>query len=138
MQPAALYNRRSRKISLTALIDVVFILLMFFMLTSTFSQWKAVDFHSPVSTDEPVDSQPLMLVLRADGSMRLADGSLEIGATQDVSPAAFAADSTLILLPEADTRVQLIISRLEELKRLGVAVTMGGVASPGANEGGGR
>ncbi len=36
MQAAGLYTRKSRKISLTALIDVVFILLMFFMLTSTF------------------------------------------------------------------------------------------------------
>lgn len=138
MQAAALYNRKSRKISLTALIDVVFILLMFFMLTSTFSQWKAVDFHSPVSTDEPVDLQPLIVILRADGSMRMAEGSLEIGATEGVSPDAFAADSALILLPEADTRVQLIVSRLEELKRLGVAVTMGGVTMPDANEGGSR
>ena len=37
MQAAGLYTRKSRKISLTALIDVVFILLMFFMLTSTFN-----------------------------------------------------------------------------------------------------
>ena len=138
MQPAALYTRKSRKISLTALIDVVFILLMFFMLTSTFSQWKAVDFHSPVTTDKPDDSQPLMLILRADGSMSLTDGSLELGATQKVSPYAFAAGSALILLPEADTRVQLIVSRLEELKQSGMAVTVGGVASPEASQGGAR
>ncbi|WP_150303763.1 ExbD/TolR family protein [Pseudomonas saliphila] len=138
MQPAALYSRKASKISLTALIDVVFILLMFFMLTSTFSQWKAVDFHSPVASDNPVDVEPQGLILRSDGSLRLADGSVEIDAAQSVPVNAFADARPLILIPEADARVQVIVSRLEELKQLGIAVTMGGVVQPAVNEQGAR
>lgn len=138
MQPAALYSRKASKISLTALIDVVFILLMFFMLTSTFSQWKAVDFHSPVASDKPIEVEPQSLILRSDGSLRLADGSVEIDAAQSVPVNAFADTQPLILIPEADARVQVIVSRLEELKQLGIAVTMGGVVQPAVNAQGAR
>lgn len=130
MQLADLYHRKARKISLTALIDVVFILLMFFMLTSTFSQWKAVDFQSPVASTEPTADQPTVLILSADGSLRRADGALKIQTGQAVDPGAFRADEVLVLLPEADARVQTIVQRLEELKNLKLAVTLGGVTEP--------
>lgn len=130
MQATGLYSRKASKISLTALIDVVFILLMFFMLTSTFSQWKAVEFQSPVASNEPSLDKPSVLLLRADGSLRMADGSLEISAAQAVDAGRFAEDAVMVLVPEADARVQVIVSRLEELKGLGLAVTMGGVTDP--------
>lgn len=127
MQAYGLYSRKARKISLTALIDVVFILLMFFMLTSTFTQWKAVDVQSPVASTEPSTQQPTVLVLGADGSLRATDGSHGIQAGQKVVPGTFPADAVLVLLPEADTRVQAIVTRVEELKGLGLSVTLGGV-----------
>ncbi|ETX09640.1 biopolymer transportern ExbD [Marinomonas ushuaiensis DSM 15871] len=45
--------KRKNAISLTPLIDVVFILLLFFMLTSSFVPWRIVD--TPLSV--PTDSQ---------------------------------------------------------------------------------
>ena len=71
-----------------------------------------------------------MLILGSDGSLRMADGSASIEAGEAVSAGAIAAAAGLVLVPEADTRVQTIISRLEELKRLGLVVTMGGVTDP--------
>ena len=44
---------RSR-ISLTALIDVVFILLLFFMLTTQFTRWRSLDVPMAQETAEPV------------------------------------------------------------------------------------
>ena len=49
MSGSPLYRSRRKGISLTPLIDVVFILLMFFMLTFTFTRWKAVDLRFPVA-----------------------------------------------------------------------------------------
>lgn len=37
---------RQRRISLTPLIDVVFLLLMFFILTSSFVQWRQIDLYA--------------------------------------------------------------------------------------------
>lgn len=42
---------RRQAISLTPLIDVVFILLLFFMLSSSFTQWRQVQLSSAVETD---------------------------------------------------------------------------------------
>ena len=54
------------KIGLTPLIDVVFILLLFFMLTSTFSQRKTLDLAVPATAADltPVD-EPVILELKA-------------------------------------------------------------------------
>ena len=38
-----LAKRRSRRLSMTSLIDVIFLLLLFFMLSSTFSRYGSVD-----------------------------------------------------------------------------------------------
>ena len=45
--------RRKNAISLTPLIDVVFILLLFFMLTSSFVPWRTVDTPLSVASESP-------------------------------------------------------------------------------------
>lgn len=63
-------------ISLTPLIDVVFILLVFFMLASSFMEWRAIDLGTPVRTGAAGSSEGALLVeLRAAGEgveLRLA------------------------------------------------------------------
>ena len=50
--------RRIRRVSLTALIDVVFLLLLFFMLTSTFSSFGEIELNPPAggktNASEPI------------------------------------------------------------------------------------
>ncbi|SEL04145.1 outer membrane transport energization protein ExbD [Roseovarius azorensis] len=59
---------KRRKLSLTSLIDVIFLLLLFFMLSSTFSQFSEVDLATagagPVGGAEVL---PVFVQLRADG-----------------------------------------------------------------------
>lgn len=62
---AAVFRRR--KLSLTSLIDVIFLLLLFFMLSSTFSKYGEIPFLSGMSgTAAPLADPPLFL--RLDGS----------------------------------------------------------------------
>ena len=68
--------RKKSTISMTALIDLVFILLMFFMLTSTFVKWKQVPLATAsVSTENTssasVDTEKDILFFRLyrDGSI---------------------------------------------------------------------
>lgn len=51
---------RRRKISLTPLIDVVFILLLFFMLSSSFMQWRQLDL--PIPSQGSSRDQELLVV----------------------------------------------------------------------------
>ncbi|NVK72192.1 MAG: biopolymer transporter ExbD [Oceanospirillaceae bacterium] len=59
--------KRKNAISLTPLIDVVFILLLFFMLTSSFVPWRIVDTPLSVASEEqslPQEKDNLILTLK--------------------------------------------------------------------------
>ncbi len=53
-----------RKLSLTSLIDVIFLLLLFFMLSSTFSQFSEVDLATAGQGQAPSEARPIFLQLR--------------------------------------------------------------------------
>lgn len=70
--------RRKQLISLTPLIDVVFILLLFFMLTSSFVAWRTVDTPlaapKPESLAEQDKQEPLLFDLQANDGLVWFDG----------------------------------------------------------------
>ncbi len=119
MSTTPLYAARRRAVSLTALIDVVFILLMFFMLTSTFSRWKAVDFHFPVAGPELSPQQPQAMILHANGALSLNGRPFSVSPPGDSG----GLDSTrpVVVFPEAETRLQIIISAFEQLQAAGIS-----------------
>ena len=76
VDPAAF---RRRKLSLTSLIDVIFLLLLFFMLSSTFSNYGEIPFVAATSGDmapaprpAPLSEPPLFL--RLDGEALTLNG----------------------------------------------------------------
>ncbi|REG82374.1 ExbD/TolR family protein [Marinomonas pollencensis] len=69
--------KRKTAISLTPLIDIVFILLLFFMLTSSFVPWRTVDTPLAVPADTPVDSKDndiVLLTLKQNNQMVWLEG----------------------------------------------------------------
>ena len=134
---ALIFQPRRRRISLTALIDVVFILLMFFMLTSTFSQWRAIELQAPVASDESPDARPQLVILAADGSLRFQGVDVRVEqvamlARHHLAPL----DPTraLVLLTDGDVSVQEMVAALEQLKAVGAGpVSLGGVLPAPAN-----
>ena len=65
----ALETRMSRRgrLSMTSLIDVIFLLLLFFMLSSTFSKYGDVELLAGGSGRAPGDAPNLFLSIRPDG-----------------------------------------------------------------------
>jgi biopolymer transport protein ExbD len=60
----------ARLISLTPLIDVVFILLVFFMLASSFLDWRSVDLTVSSGARAATSAQrAILIILRSDGSV---------------------------------------------------------------------
>lgn len=69
--------KRKNAISLTPLIDVVFILLLFFMLTSSFVPWRIVDTPLSVASDAqtpPQEKDNLTLTLKQNNDQVWVDG----------------------------------------------------------------
>lgn len=128
------YQPRRRGIGLTALIDVVFILLMFFMLTSSFNQWHAVNINGVVSdtTTHPID-EPQILVLREDLSISLQEQNVRFDHYQQLAPSdfrLFSESRPVIIVPEPDVTLQDIVSLMDRLKAIGVFnISYGGVSA---------
>ena len=73
-------GKRSGRLSLTPLIDCVFILLVFFMLQTNFLRPRAIEFSQSASSSQINTEMPLIAIeLRLDGSLWLngAGSSLE-------------------------------------------------------------
>ena len=52
---------------MTSLIDVIFLLLLFFMLSSTFSRFGEVELTAAAGGNNPQDRRPFFVSLQADG-----------------------------------------------------------------------
>lgn len=117
----ALLPARSRKaISLTALIDVVFILLMFFMLTSSFSQLEALALKTAsaveVASEDAAD--PALVLVDEAGRYylnQLASAALTIGQLRDK----IGASQPVVILPYSYTAVQVLVDAMHDLKAAG-------------------
>ena len=68
-RPATRSGRRRTLISLTPLIDVVFILLVFFMLASSFRDWRTIELAAPARAESPgaPTEGALLVEVRTDG-----------------------------------------------------------------------
>jgi biopolymer transport protein ExbD len=114
--------RKRPLISLTPLIDVVFILLLFFMLASNFSQWRTIDVMTPVSGGIQNDSEPPLLIqIESAGNIRLDGTPLTLDGL--FGPAAAAIQQQpqrrMVVQPAADVSLQTIVSVLERLRAAG-------------------
>jgi biopolymer transport protein ExbD len=118
---------RRRKLSLTSLIDVIFLLLLFFMLSSTFSKYGEVPFlaGSPGNVG-PASAPPLFL--RLDGSMVSLNG---VPVALSDLPAAIRAQSgdtpapQVIVAVAGEATSQALVDVLAPLSRIeGAQVTV--------------
>ena len=97
-----------RLISLTPLIDVVFILLVFFMLAASFLDWRSVDLNVSSGVSAATTApQTILISLAADGSV--AVGSVAVGSVA----VAQSALRSVISARLADNRERPVVIRAE-------------------------
>jgi biopolymer transport protein ExbD len=89
---------RHRRLSLTSLIDVIFLLLLFFMLTSTFTRFAEVELSTGAGAADPADARPVFAqlnpqTLRLNGNAVALDGVPAALAALEIDP-----DTTPVLL----------------------------------------
>lgn len=123
MNQQSLYSVKKRRISLTALIDVVFILLLFFMLSTSFSQWRTIQIStaSTVQTDNDIEIVTLLLMPDKKVINTAQDKTYE--AYQAISFEDLSlkeADERVVLLPQEDVPLQLLMDATQHLKDIGI------------------
>lgn len=116
-----------RTLSLTPLIDVVFLLLMFFMLASTFARFSVVEVSlaGARGTAQEIEARPVLLTVGADGALRLNGEAVVAGELKArLVGLAGGEPTSVIVRPSAEASSQDIVTALERATGAGV----GGVA----------
>ena len=117
-------RQTARLISLTPLIDVVFILLVFFMLAASFLDWRAVDLTvSSGVTAAPAAGAAIVVGLRADGAAEVDSTPVDPAALRPALAARLAADRArpVVIRSEPGVPLQRAIDTLDLVRALGVA-----------------
>ena len=123
------FQRRSRGdngINLTPLIDVVFLLLIFFMVTTTFTKETRLLIDLPEANGEVADSSPatLELVIAKDGSYAVNGQNLINRDIKTIMAALREASSgntdlPLVITADAQATHQAVITAMDAAGRLG-------------------
>ena len=119
-------RRRSPTVSvdLTPLIDVVFILLVFFMLASSFLDWRAIELQAPATAGtEGGQTGALLLRVGADGGLDLNGRPVAEPALADRlrRAAAERPDARLLIQPADGVAMQRAIALLDQARRAGLS-----------------
>lgn len=122
---AELLVRKSKKISLTALIDVVFILLMFFMLTSTFSQWKSLPLPAAKASSESSDEIPALILVYSNRDIRVLNDNLSPVLNSMDEVLNIVGKKAIVISAEEDAPVQSILNVVDALTARERAFTLG-------------
>jgi biopolymer transport protein ExbD len=112
------------EVNLTPLIDVVFLLLIFFMVSTTFETRQALELALPESqAGTPVEQGPVTLSVDASGIYRLGEQSLaSVQALHDAlaSQVDAAREHGLVIEADATTAHADVVAALDQAALLGI------------------
>lgn len=112
-------SRVQEQLSIAPLIDVVFLLLLFFMVTSSFHQPEAIELDLPSSTTStPDQDRPTEIAVNADGIIHLDGSELDLDSLKAAVAEKVAGDSATVFAVRTDAGavVQLMVDVLDAVR----------------------
>ncbi|MGI1678109.1 MAG: biopolymer transporter ExbD [Cellvibrionaceae bacterium] len=121
-------NRKEEEVNLTPLIDVVFLLLIFFMVSTTFTKETHLDINLPEASGEPVPDkkEQIDVLINADGSYAVNGQSLANKKLMTLRSAIEKVSDgdnelPLIITADANTPHQAVVTAMDAAGQLGFA-----------------
>lgn len=122
-------RRRSRAPSLTSLIDVIFLLLMFFMLASTFSVYQRMNVSSGAKESSSEALAPIVVMVAGDELVVIDGANVSLDEMVSVITQADTSQARPVaVLPGSKSLLQDVITVLERLSDAGFSPTLVGSA----------
>jgi len=109
-------------LDIAPLIDIVFLLLVFFMLTSTFIVPEAIELELPESTSANVtDTQPIIVAMDKKTQLSLNGERIKLKQLRKAIEALLKQDKTsaITLKTDAHTEVQQLLRVMDEIRLAG-------------------
>lgn len=115
-------KRNRPTINITSLIDVMFLLLIFFMVSTTFAEHPGIKLELPTaSTAEPSKLEPLTLTINKEGKMFLNESPIQEEALQRaLRKAATKPDATLVLKADKGVPYGFVIRAMDISRQSGI------------------
>lgn len=116
--------RRKNSIVITSLVDVMFVLLFFFMLASSYLDWGAVDVNiggGESKATVPVHGHVHQLQLLPGAQLRLDGKPVELSQLTSM----LERDARVTVQPQAGVPLQEMVKVIDQLKAAGVSLTLG-------------
>jgi len=117
-------NKRNIEINVAPLIDVVFLLLIFFMLASEFTDFKTIDMISPNQSkvDQPESNLPLIVNLSEKGVITIDTKEVSFNKlAQTVKNKLNNKKETKIIISTPnETKVNILIKIVDTIRGLGI------------------
>ncbi len=113
-------------VNLTPMIDVVFLLLLFFMVSTSFIRESSLKVNLPEATGEAMveQEQPVDIVIQADGGFLINDTLLPAVSSEVLRNALKQAvgerdDPHIIISADADAQYQHIVTAMDTAQQMG-------------------
>lgn len=116
-------TRRKVTLNLTSLIDVLFILIIFFAVSSTFLEQPGIELKLPeAESSEAHPTQKVVIYVDSEGNIFLNDDSMELDQLADAVESLISAQTEKSVILRADSAVKhgTIISIMDLLRRKGI------------------
>jgi len=115
-------KRKRPIINITSLIDVMFLLLIFFMVSTTFAEHPGIKLELPTaSTAEPSKLEPLTLAIDKTGRMFLNERPIrEKELREELQTAATKTDASLVLKADKDVPYGYVIRAMDVSRQCGI------------------
>ena len=134
-------RREEPEINLIPLIDVLLVVLIFLMVTTTFSKFTELQVNLPSAGAERADQRPreILVAISGDGRYQVGDRNVSFGtpdgfAAELQRAAAGAEEPILVIHADASATHQSVVNVLEAARLAGLArVTFAAQAPGGAN-----
>ena len=121
-------SRDEPEINLIPFIDILLVVLIFLMLTTTYSKFTEIQLKLPVADTETLRDYPkeILVSVSSEGayavnSVPLAGRSTELLASALVSAAKAGKDTVVVINADASARHQSVITVMEASRRAGLA-----------------
>ena len=117
-------QKKSTEINVAPLIDIVFLLLIFFMLTSEFTDFKTIDMISPNKSNTTIQKSelPIVINLSANGTIEIDNVNVDL---MDLSSTVKdklmnSKNDKVIISTLNETKINLLINIVDAIRSLGI------------------
>ena len=116
-------KNKNIEFNIAPLIDIVFLLLIFFMLASEFTDFKTIDMATPINSDQDIESSELLLVkLSSDGKIKIKEVLIDFSSLEKkvINLKKNQTDTKVIISTPEKTEINLLMKVMDIIRIGGI------------------